>query len=208
MQNSLLKKLHHKAKEEYQKRPDIVDIILFGSAAKGKEKPSDFDILIIFNRKVDRKIVAGFENATGKSYKEFFETFPAESILQEGISLVFGKKLSELYGLASGILFRYELRGKNKSERMQFYYALYGRNSKGMLEETRGVKFSETTVLVPTENGEKFKEFLENSKIDYFLLPILFPATYKEAEKLRAKIISKLSGKTYSHEKIGKELGL
>ena len=37
--------------KEFLKRPEILDIIIFGSVTRGKEKPKDIDLLIIYAQK-------------------------------------------------------------------------------------------------------------------------------------------------------------
>lgn len=185
-QNISLEKLKKEAKEAYDKNKEIVDVVLFGSAARGKTMPADIDILVLFNRKIDRTVLVQY-NPISKTFKDFFGTFPTQSILSEGYSLVFEKKISELYKMASAYLFRYSLKDKNKSKRMQFYYALYGRNAKGVLEITGSKKFSDSTILTPVENADEMKEFFENNGIEYFALPVLYPETYSKAEKLSAE---------------------
>jgi len=182
-QSISLKKLKKEAKEAYKKDKEIVDIILFGSVTKGKDSPKDIDVIILFNKKIDRSILKQ-HNPIIKTYAEFFDSFPAESIITEGHSLIFDKKIHELYKMRSAYIFRYTLKDKNKSQRMQFYYALYGRNMKGILDITNSKKFSDQTVLTPVENAEQMKEFFESNKIDFFYMPILYPETYSKAEKL------------------------
>ena len=62
---------------------EIIDIILFGSVIKGKDKPRDVDILILFSKKKDIDLAYDFRknlerlglkvSITSKTYKELFE---------------------------------------------------------------------------------------------------------------------------------------
>ncbi|MDP7116396.1 MAG: nucleotidyltransferase domain-containing protein [Candidatus Woesearchaeota archaeon] len=185
-QNFSLQKLKKAAKFEKQENKEIIDIILFGSSMRGKINPKDIDILVLSSQKLDKPILKEF-NPIYKTYSDFVKGFPTESIIQEGYSLLHGKTISSLYHLHSTYLFRYSLKGKTKSERMRFYYALYGRNTKGILKETNSKKFSSETIITPVQAVDEMKSFFETNKIEYYYVPIMFPESYKDAEKLSAK---------------------
>lgn len=172
----------------------ILDIILFGSFIKGKEKPNDIDMLILYKDKKDiekshelKKILEkkGYNvDITDKTYSEFFEdSFKVkEDILSEGYSVINNKFLSEGFGYISFILFKYELIGFTKSDRMRFYYSLSGRTKKdtGILKDLDALKFSDTILLCPVENAEKMKEYLDYWKIKYIEFPIMIPSRLKQ----------------------------
>lgn len=191
--------------KEALKKPEILDIILFGSYVKGKEKPNDIDLLILYSPKtkdiieINYKIRKELEKVSknieviGKFYSELFssEFLARESILSEGFSLSNQKFLSECFGYKNLILFKYYLKEMNKSERMRFYYSLYGRgNEKGLLEKNQSYKFSETVILAPLENSEVIKDFLEKWKIEYIEFPILIPDNISN-NKIKNGIITK-----------------
>jgi len=93
--------------------PDVEDVLLFGSAVRGKVQPKDIDILILFKKKVDKHseylIRKELENyysnlsIVSKTLTTALEpTFDArESILFEGVSL-----LSRKISLRPMVLFR------------------------------------------------------------------------------------------------------
>src|SRR3989338_1445155 len=87
---------------------DIIDVVLFGSAVRGKEKPNDYDICIILNKQLPAKTI----NEISSSFKEnihlsfltadnFFNSFHslAKTVLFEGISLISRKPLLEKYDM-------------------------------------------------------------------------------------------------------------
>lgn len=166
----------------------ILDIIIFGSTVKGKEKPNDLDILLVYKDKKDadisyelKKRLVGFNaEIVDKTYKELFETsFNArEALLAEGYSLVYKKFIAEGLGYNNFILFKYELKGFNKSNRMRFYYSLYGRskNDNGILARLNAKKFSETVLLCPVKNAEFMKEYLGSWHIKFIEFPVLLPS--------------------------------
>lgn len=185
----LLKILESEAILFYRKeKEDILDILLFGSLLKGKENPNDMDILLIFKNTVNidteyalRKL---FEKKTNisiqivsKTYPTLFETLfvAKEGILANGYSLIQKKTLAEAFGFSSQVLFSYQLKGKTKSERMRFYYALYGRGTKGILDLFHAVKYTDTVILCPSSSQEKIRDFFTSWKIKYKETPLLIP---------------------------------
>ena len=191
----MLKKLLKNTKFKYsvkeffnENKDELLDIILFGSSIRGKERPSDIDVLMLYKDKKNIDLSYEFRKKiekigytleiTDKTYKELFEdSFTArESFLSEGYSLVYDKFLHEGLGYISFILFKYELKGFSKSNRMRFYYSLYGRNGqKGILNEINAIKFSDSVLLCPLQNSEMMKEYLNNWKINFVEFPIIIP---------------------------------
>lgn len=173
----------YKVRKEY-----IIDIILFGSSVKGKEKPADADILILSLKRIPtdeiyklRKSIEkiGLEpNIVALLYEALFnpEFKARQAYLTEGYSLINNALISKGLGFSSMTLFKYELAGMSKSRRMQFYYSLYGRgSSKGMLHLLDAKKFSDTILIAPTEKSEQVKEYLVDNKIKYTEIPVLIP---------------------------------
>lgn len=175
--------------EIYKKhKSEILDIIVFGSAIKGKEKPNDLDILLLFRDKEDlniayelRKKLEKFISAvqvTTKTYNGLFDNkFRARTAyLGEGYSLLRKEFISKGLGYTNVFLFKYALKGFSQSKRMQLQYALYGRDRKsGITKELRLRKFADTVFLCPVENTEKLKEFFEQWSISFELFPALLP---------------------------------
>jgi predicted nucleotidyltransferase len=166
----------------------ILDIIVFGSSLKGKENPNDIDILIIYTdtKSIDKGYALkkslkakGYEaDITEKTYHELFsESFQArEAFLSEGYSLIKNKSISGGLGFTNLSLFRYELKGFSKTDRMRFYYSLNGRGDKqGILARYYAIKFSESIILCPMENLENLKEYFVQWNIKFEEFPILIP---------------------------------
>lgn len=196
MSNRLLKNTAFlsKARDFYERnKEEVLDIILFGSAIKGKEKPVDIDILVIYKAQVDLDLShelkkklssAGEIEITSKTYAQLFEpSFLAREVfLSEGYSLINKKFLHEGLGYSSFALYKYDLKGLDKTRRMQFYYSLYGRTSKGMLEELKSFKFSENLILTPITESERMKEYLQKW-VQFIEIPILMPLRLVEIVK-------------------------
>jgi len=172
------------------KRPEILDIILFGSLVRGKEEPKDIDLLILYvpktkdiieiNYKIRKELEKVNKNieVISKEYNEIFnsEFLAKRAILSEGFSFSNEKFLFKGFGYESFVLFKYSLINMNKSKRMRFYYSLYGRGKeKGILKNNNSYKFSDSIILVPIENSEIIKDFLENWEIKHTKFSILIP---------------------------------
>jgi len=60
------------------------------------------------------------------------------------------------------------LKSLNHNEKTKFQYAFKGRRGeKGVLEGLSGITVGMGSVLIPIENSEKFKEFLDKWRIEY-----------------------------------------
>jgi hypothetical protein len=91
-----------------------------------------------------------------------------QNLLIEGLSLIKNDLLSERFGFKSYSLFAYSLKNLSHNEKTKFQYAFKGRRSeKGVLEGLNGITVGMGSVLIPIENSEKFKEFLDKWKIGY-----------------------------------------
>ncbi len=196
MSNRLLKNTAFlsKAKEFYESNKEaVLDIILFGSVVKGKEKPADIDIMVVYKAQIDLDLshelkkklsFVGEIEITSRTYAQLFEpSFLAREVfLSEGYSLISRKFLHEGLGYSSFVLYKYDLKGLSKTKRMQFYYSLYGRTSKGMLEELKSFKFSENLILTPMTESEKMKEYLQKW-LQFIEIPMLMPLRLVEIVK-------------------------
>jgi predicted nucleotidyltransferase len=173
---------------KFIKTTEIKDILVFGSLIKGKEKPNDIDILVIFKKRVIKdqeyqikKILTRHYNNVSiisKTKKTITEaSFDArESILFEAFSLLTKKNLAEEYGFLSFGLFKYNFSNWNKLQKTKFYYALNGRGSEeGIFQQLNSIKLSDQTILIPLNKIDNFKEFLDSWKLDYKYIPIMIP---------------------------------
>lgn len=182
-------KLKSEIKKFYKKyKNEIVDIILFGSAVRGKEKPKDIDILIVFQEKENTDLTYALRKnieklgynveITSRTYKNLFLSsfLPRENILTEGYSFILDRKISESFGYKSFNLFIYSLKNFSKSKRIMFHYALHGRNKRiGVLKKVRGIRLASVGILIPIENTEMFEEFLKYWNVSYKRFGILIP---------------------------------
>lgn len=175
----------------------VLDIILFGSAVKGKEAPEDIDLLLIYRGPRDtdaayalRKAVEalGFNaDVTEKTWAELFAPgfWAKEGILSEGFSVAAGRPFCEAFGFSALTLFIYDFAGATAAQRTGFYHALLGRKAgrkrtRGILEEVGGMRLAPGIVAVPVRREAEFLEFMKDSKANLKQwLPALVSARLK-----------------------------
>ena len=185
--------------EKYKE--DITDIILFGSIMRGKEKPQDIDILIIFNKNINKDIEYGYRKHVSKKYKNISvisktqknicdSSFAArEAILFEGYSLIKKEFVASRYGFISLGKFLYHTKSLSNTKKTRFYYALNGRGaSQGIINLLNAIKLSDNIINVPLDKIETAKGFFEYWNIEYIYVPLLIPARLAKKH-----IISKVS---------------
>ena len=115
----LISKIHNITKEN---KEEILDIVLFGSSVKGKEKPRDIDLLIIYKTKINSELnykikkefeILGIEvDLVAKNYSGLFDSsfIARESYLSEGYSLSNKKFIAGGFGFKPMVLFRYDIK--------------------------------------------------------------------------------------------------
>src|SRR3989344_1927544 len=177
----MLKQLR-KSLESEKNDNSIFDIVVYGSAVKGKAAANDVDLAVIFlegtlRERLDKvqsikKKLKSFDRVDIKQLllKDLFSTeFLARTgILLEGISLFKNKKFSELIGFESYTLFWYDLKGLSHTEKVKFNYLLAGRGTmKGMIEELKGERLANGAVKIIIENSLEFEEVLKKNSVSY-----------------------------------------
>jgi len=176
----MLKELKRCLKIE-KKDENIFDIVIYGSSVKGKSRPGDTDVLVIFrsgslkdrlnriqeikkkinpNHKIDIKCVL---------WDELFqpEFFARTGIFLEGVSVFDDKNFSRKIGFEGSVRFLYDLKDKTHSEKVKFNYVLSGRNTKGLVETLDGRHLAPGVVEIPTANSLEFEEVLKRYSINF-----------------------------------------
>ena len=180
MQENYLKYLISESKKFAQKK-EIFDIALYGSFVKGKEKPNDIDIMILFEKtplKERTEIAHKFKILISKKYKidvktinlrELFEKefLARQGVLIEGYSLLYKEKFSARMGFNGKSLFTYNLKNLDHNKKTKFTYALIGRRKeKGILKQLNITSYGKGVYEVPIENSLIFEEFLKKWEIN------------------------------------------
>jgi|SRR3989344_97293 len=158
----------------------IFDILVYGSSVKGKDKPNDLDILVIFRRgnlkerllkiqeiKNDFKSINKKIDIKGILLEELFDAnfFGRSGVFIEGISLIDEKKFSEKINFSGFSLFVYSLKEKSHTEKVKFNYILSGRNSKGIIELFNGLHIAPGVIQIPIVKSLEFEEILKKNNV-------------------------------------------
>lgn len=182
----MLTKLKNWLKSE-QKDKEIFDILVYGSAVKGKLNPADLDIVVIFRsgtlkerldriQEIKRKIKTKVNvDIKGILLEELFQEafFARSGIFVEGISVFNGEPFAKKIGFDNGTLFFYDLLGKSHTEKVKFSYLLSGRKDMGIIEKLRGKRLSSGVVEIPLTHSLEFEEILKLHKINYHKKTVL-----------------------------------
>tara|TARA_Y100000310_G_C20395645_1_gene674973 strand:- start:70 stop:627 length:558 start_codon:yes stop_codon:yes gene_type:complete len=159
----------------------IFDVVLYGSAAKGKELPNDLDILVLFREgslkerlnkiQILKKKVRynGKVDIKGILWEDLFkeEFFARSGIFLEGISILDGKPFSQKIDYNGFSLFVYNLKKKTHTEKVKFNYVLSGRNTKGIIEMLEGKHLAPGVVQVPIKNALEFEDVLKKNEVTF-----------------------------------------
>ncbi|AMM53823.1 nucleotidyltransferase domain-containing protein [Pyrococcus kukulkanii] len=181
-----LSELVRVAKEFKEKREKVFDIVLYGSVTLGKEKPNDYDFMLILK---DASAEERFELAFEFKQALLDLGFPHEKldvkainldhlfdpnylatpgIIIHGYSLTRGEFLHKLMNGEAYALFIIRLAGFDRNSKNKFSFALKGRDGKsGILKELNGKFIAPWVVMIPVENTYRFKEFLDYWRVDY-----------------------------------------
>lgn len=180
------------ASEKFRSRHEEVwDVCVYGSFSRGKKDAGDIDLAILLkkNGTVNKKLGLSQElksilRKTGHEFdvecadtRDFFDaSFLARSgIIGEGFLLIRGKRLSEMLGFRSYVIFSYSLKNLTNSEKAMFNYTLNGRRGERGLIELLGCEHMGSGVLkVPIENSEEFGKVLEKHNIEHKISKTLF----------------------------------
>ncbi|MBU0977861.1 MAG: hypothetical protein KKD18_05580 [Nanoarchaeota archaeon] len=144
----------------------VWDVIIFGSAIKGKALPGDIDAAIISDKQ-DLKVEGAHVSIV--SPRDFFGKVPTiiTTLIREGFSLRQDKSLSECWRFNSGVLFSYQLSGLDNSKKVKVVNALRGKGERGTVAEKGGEWISQGVFVVPVNAEHIFDGFFRNFGIKY-----------------------------------------
>ena len=164
MSSKILLLIKNKLKN-YLKDKEILDIIVFGSAIKGKTLHRDIDIAIITNKKI---AIEGFHVSLLKP-EEFFINPPRiiHTLFREGFSLKKNKFFSDIYNFSNKVLFKYELTKLSPSKKVMVVNILRGKNERGVVEENNGEWLANQVFFAPVENEYIFERLFVNFGIKF-----------------------------------------
>jgi len=184
----MLKELKKYLESEKEDR-SIFDIVIYGSAVKGKEHAKDIDILVIFLRgtlkeRLDKlqMIKAKIKKLSDKNIdlkqillEELFKpAFLARTgVILEGFSVFRNMKFCQSLGFNSFTLFWYTLKDMTHSQKVKFNYLLAGRGTKGVIKELNGERLVNGAIKIMIENSAVFEDILKANGVKYFKKNIL-----------------------------------
>ena len=165
---NLVKKLKKFLSEE------IIDIIIFGSKAKGRNKSNDLD-LIVLSEKYDGKLKSEIKKIISNVDIQFvslkdYDSFIWLTMIKEGFSIKNEDYLFNKYKIKPKNLYKYSLKELTNSKKVMFERAI---------KKFSGIKkLSNRVVLVPLEISSEFEDFLKFWELDidveeYQLLPLV-----------------------------------
>ena len=165
--NSKLLSLTKSKFKDYLGDKEIFDIIIFGSAVKGKALPGDIDVAIITDKEIKVNI-SGFHISVLNT-KDFFKPVSlAHTLLREGYSLKNKRAFSEGYNFSNKVLFTYELTSLNPSTKVKIVHMLRGKsNEKGLVLENSGEWLANQVFLIPIGEESIFEKIFLNFKIKF-----------------------------------------
>jgi predicted nucleotidyltransferase len=147
----------------------LSDIIIFGSAVKGKKIPNDIDLALILKEKnIDKidKIKKDIDDAKVHievvTQESLLKTKISLNILLEGYSIEKKDFLRNLLDLKPVKLFLYNLKGFNRSKKSIFSMALTKN-----LKKMGGKRIAPGAVIISIDQSGYFNEFLEGWQIKY-----------------------------------------
>ncbi len=166
-----------KSKWKKSWKDELIDILLFGSVVRGKTKPQDIDLCLVFRREVNLNLLKEIESILGEDYHlsslvvDHFFTNPhslAKTILLEGKSIITGKRFTDNFGLTSFSLYSYDLSSQPPSQKVKFVYLMRGRDGQeGLIRKLKGYFISNNSFVVPLEFDSQLIEVLDQWNIKY-----------------------------------------
>jgi predicted nucleotidyltransferase len=173
--NSKLILLASKKLKSLLSSKEIIDIIIFGSAVKGKVIPRDIDIAVICHTKPSKQLQKKLAKLKGfhvsiLTVKDFF-TRPAPfitALFAEGYSIKNKKPLAEHFGFLNRVMYCYDLSSLAPSQKVRIVNILRGKKREaGLIEKNKGEFIAKQVFVVPPEADKLFEAFFGNFKIKY-----------------------------------------
>ncbi|MFA5797264.1 MAG: nucleotidyltransferase domain-containing protein [Candidatus Woesearchaeota archaeon] len=157
MKSELSSKIRNDFKK-FVKNIDIIDIIIFGSAVKGKINPSDIDVAIITTNK-DLEINLTGYHISIITIEDFFvkPITLINTLIREGYSILNNKKFSEIFRFESKILYTYSMKNMDNKQKVKITTLFRGKKNKGLVEKY-GEWITDGTFIADTAYEEIFDE--------------------------------------------------
>src|SRR3989344_3542968 len=176
-----MKKLKVNLKNFLRKENYLVDLILFGSALKGKAKPGDVDLIALFRgsdpEKIEDILYKIRKSGEGLGLDLHVEPIIVDSmfdqkvyplLLHEGFSIRSSEFIHKKLNLQPLVLITYTLENKKASDKVRFSYALYGRKKgEGLLRSLKGKEVGRGSILIPIDKQGIIRHFFKQWEVKY-----------------------------------------
>ncbi len=173
--------------QNWTKNNKVIDVVLFGSLARGKTKPNDLDLCVIIKNEQEEKIMDLIDSLAKVCNQEIKVQINAltendlvkgnslfKTILIEGFSIKHNKPFAENYGFVSKALFFYNIKKFKASDKVRFHYLLRGRyDQQGLLIKNKAELIKEGLIEVPIDSEDLMREVLDSWKVSYKVKRIL-----------------------------------
>jgi len=175
--------------EQWKKKKNIIDIVLFGSSMRGKMIPRDIDVCIMISDSAEEQsleLMDSLGKICDKEEKKIHITMLTASagiqgntliktLLEEGYSIVHKKDFAQVWGYQRKTLFRYSLKHFSPSQRVRFHYLLNGRyGMRGILKEVNGKLMGAGTIEVSTKKEDVLEGILKQWNVPHTLQRVLW----------------------------------
>ena len=174
--------------QNWTKNNKVIDVVLFGSLVRGKNKPNDLDLCIIIKNEQEKKMIDLIDSLAKVCNNEIKVQVNAlveddlvkgnslfKTILLEGFSIKQNKCFSEAYGFVPKALFFYDIKKFKASDKVRFHYLLRGRYGQtGLLAENKAELIKDGLIEVPISSEDLMREVLDSWKVSYKVKSVLF----------------------------------
>ncbi|MFH1636986.1 MAG: nucleotidyltransferase domain-containing protein [Candidatus Woesearchaeota archaeon] len=176
----ILEELKKKLKSE---KGNVFDIIIYGSLMKGKTKPNDIDVIVVFNSGTLKERLGELQSIKSRIrdissikidakqilLKDLFapEFMARTGIMLEGYSVFREKGFSETLGFKAFSIFCYSISEMSHSQKVKFNYILAGRGDEGLIKILDGERMASGAIKIPIRNSIEFEEFLKKNNVKF-----------------------------------------
>jgi len=180
--------------EAWIKKKKVIDVILFGSAMRGKINPRDIDLCIMISDTAEEQSLECVDSlgklCDGGKRKIHITILTAsagirgntliKTLLEEGYSIMHKTDFAHVWGYQRKTLFIYSLKHFSPSQRVRFHYLLNGRyGMRGLLKEAGGKLVGTGTIQVSTEKEDILEEVLKQWNVVYTTQRVLWSSPEK-----------------------------
>ncbi len=152
------------------REPGVIDVVLFGSAAKGKAAPRDLDLAVIVearSARIDALLAErlGEHHVSTLTLRELVSAPPtlATTLLREGWSLREGRQFCARYRFTPCALYVYDLSALPNAKKASAVRWLRG----GFVEGMGGSWLARSVILVPAGQDAPIEAYFQNNAISY-----------------------------------------